>query len=71
MDLFGPERAPGRILDLGTGSGALLLAALAEWPEASGLGVDMSAAALAVAPVEPGAISVSGDNQIHGGDDSR
>jgi release factor glutamine methyltransferase len=41
--------APTRILDLGTGSGALLLAALSEWPQATGLGVDASAAALAVA----------------------
>lgn len=40
---------PARILDLGTGSGALLLAALAEWPAATGVGVDRSAAALAVA----------------------
>lgn len=37
---------PRRILDLGTGPGTLLLAALAEWPEASGLGVDASAVAL-------------------------
>jgi len=40
---------PRRVIDLGTGSGALLLAALAEWPEATGLGVDASGAALAVA----------------------
>jgi release factor glutamine methyltransferase len=40
---------PSHVLDLGTGSGALLLAALSEWPEASGLGVDLSASALAVA----------------------
>lgn len=40
---------PARILDLGTGSGALLLAALSEWPEATGIGIDASAAALAVA----------------------
>lgn len=40
---------PQRILDLGTGSGALLLAALSEWPQATGLGVDASPAALAVA----------------------
>lgn len=40
---------PARVLDLGTGSGALLLAALAQWPDATGLGVDASAAALGVA----------------------
>ena len=38
-----------RILDLGTGSGCLLLALLSELPHASGLGVDRSAAALAIA----------------------
>ena len=38
-----------RILDLGTGSGCLLLALLSELPQASGLGVDLSAAALEVA----------------------
>lgn len=38
-----------RVLDCGTGSGALLLAALAELPEASGVGIDRSSAALAVA----------------------
>ena len=42
-------RAPARILDLGTGSGALLLAALSLWPEAEAVGTDRSAAALAVA----------------------
>ncbi len=40
---------PATVLDLGTGSGALLLAALDQWPDAHGLGVDRSAAALAVA----------------------
>ena len=41
------DRAPGRILDLGTGPGTLLLAALDQWPQATGLGVDASADALA------------------------
>lgn len=38
-----------RVLDLGTGSGAILLTLLAERPAASGLGIDLSPAALAVA----------------------
>jgi len=42
-------RSPRRILDMGVGSGALLLAALAEWPGATGLGVDLSMAALEIA----------------------
>ena len=42
-------REPRRILDLGTGSGALLLAALDLWPGATGLGIDISPAALDVA----------------------
>ncbi|MGZ8286091.1 MAG: peptide chain release factor N(5)-glutamine methyltransferase [Allosphingosinicella sp.] len=37
---------PKRILDLGTGPGCLLLAALDQWPSATGLGVDASDAAL-------------------------
>ena len=40
---------PFRLLDLGTGSGCLLLALLSELPHATGLGVDDSAAALAIA----------------------
>ena len=40
---------PRRILDLGIGSGALLLAALAEWPDSIGVGVDLSDQALAAA----------------------
>lgn len=41
IDHFGPT-APRRILDLGTGPGTLLLAALAEWRAAEGVGVDAS-----------------------------
>ena len=40
---------PKRILDLGTGSGALLLALLSEFPDATGFGVDQSAATLETA----------------------
>ncbi len=43
------KRPPARILDLGTGPGTLLLAALAEWPAATGVGVDQSDVALGFA----------------------
>ena len=43
------DMRPHNILDLGTGSGALLLAALHEFPDAKGVGIDASAAALQVA----------------------
>jgi release factor glutamine methyltransferase len=42
-------RAPGRVLDLGTGPGTLLMAALSQWPEATGIGIDASPEALAYA----------------------
>lgn len=45
IDYFG-RRAPKTILDLGTGPGTLLLAALSQWPDAYGLGVDQSRNAL-------------------------
>jgi release factor glutamine methyltransferase len=43
---FAGTAGPGQVLDLGTGPGTLLLAALAEWPEAHGLGIDASERAL-------------------------
>ena len=48
-EAFARRDPPRRILDLGTGSGALLLAALTLWPEGQGVGLDRSAAALSVA----------------------
>jgi release factor glutamine methyltransferase len=45
-----PDRkTPLRILDLGTGTGGLLIALLREYPEAIGIGVDVSPGALGVA----------------------
>jgi release factor glutamine methyltransferase len=49
LDREGKHVRPLRIADLGTGSGALLLALLSELPNAFGVGTDLSVAALAVA----------------------
>lgn len=46
---FRDRALPTTVLDLGTGSGALLLAALSIFPQATGIGIDASAAALDVA----------------------
>jgi release factor glutamine methyltransferase len=40
---------PARILDLGTGPGTLLLAALDVWPDSTGIGIDVSRRALSYA----------------------
>jgi release factor glutamine methyltransferase len=49
LDYFPDHMANLRFLDIGTGSGCLLLAALQEYPESTGLGVDISADALKIA----------------------
>ena len=49
LDALPGRDAAVRLLDLGTGTGCLLLALLSELPRASGLGVDASRAALGVA----------------------
>jgi len=49
LALYPDRGAPLRILDLGTGTGCLLLALLHEFPAATGIGVDLSAEAAATA----------------------
>jgi release factor glutamine methyltransferase len=46
LDHFASTEGPQRILDLGTGPGTLLLAALDQWPQSTGLGIDSSPTAL-------------------------
>jgi release factor glutamine methyltransferase len=49
LEHFEGTSGPRRILDLGTGPGTLLLAALDLWPDATGLGIDSSRRALSYA----------------------
>jgi release factor glutamine methyltransferase len=49
IEHFDGSDGPKRILDLGTGPGTLLLAAIDVWPNATGLGVDVSRQALSYA----------------------
>lgn len=63
-----PEGRPFRILDLGVGSGAILLAILAERPAARGLGVDASEEALAVARDNAASLGMAGRVALLRGD---
>ncbi|GHF71550.1 peptide chain release factor N(5)-glutamine methyltransferase [Seohaeicola zhoushanensis] len=49
----------GRVLDLGTGSGCILVTLLAERPQATGLGVDLSPLACRQAALNAGALGVA------------
>jgi len=49
IDTAGPRARPLRIADLGTGSGAILLALLSELPDTLGVGTDTSFGALRIA----------------------
>jgi release factor glutamine methyltransferase len=49
IEHFAASEGPKRILDLGTGPGTLLLAALDVWPAATGIGVDVSRQAMSYA----------------------
>lgn len=64
-----PDRtAQLRILDLGTGPGTLLLAALTEWPRAHGLGIDASPTALDYAQRNAIALGLSDRTALQQGD---
>lgn len=64
-----PDRAaPLRVLDLGVGSGCLLLTLLAEYRQARGMGIDKSAAALVVARANAQALGVADRADLRAGD---
>lgn len=63
-----PEQMPFNMLDLGVGSGTILLAVLAERPAAKGLGVDVSEEALAVARENAANLDLAGRTALLRGD---
>jgi release factor glutamine methyltransferase len=63
-----PAELPRRVLDLGVGSGAILLSILAQRPLAEGVGVDVSDAALAVAKRNTDAMQLSGQITLRNAD---
>jgi len=66
---FVPNRtAPLKVLDLGTGSGCLLIALLKEYPNARGLGIDLSEEARAYAQRNLARLGLAERGEILGGD---
>jgi release factor glutamine methyltransferase len=61
LKYFPDRAAPLDILDLGTGTGCLIAAALSEYPKARGTGIDASEQALSWARKNTGATSIHGD----------
>ncbi|MDB5696843.1 MAG: Release factor glutamine methyltransferase [Sphingomonas bacterium] len=65
---FAGTSGPARVLDLGTGPGTLLLAALDQWPQATGLGIDASAEALAYARLNAATLEMTARASLQQGD---
>jgi release factor glutamine methyltransferase len=63
-----PADAPHRILDLGAGSGAIILALLKDRPNATGIAVDISEAALNMVRVNAEQLGVSERLELHHSD---
>jgi release factor glutamine methyltransferase len=68
LDRLIARQAPPRLLDLGTGSGALLLALLSEQGDAQGIGVDASEAAVGVARANAARLKLAARAQFIVGD---
>lgn len=67
LEFLAPDK-PGRVLDLGVGSGVVLLTVLSERPQAVGVGVDLSEAALIVARANGAALDLNSRIEWRAGD---
>jgi release factor glutamine methyltransferase len=65
---FPDRRAVRRVLDLGTGTGCLLLAALTEFPSAFGIGIDLVAEAVLLARANAAALGLAARAAFLAGD---
>jgi release factor glutamine methyltransferase len=68
LALMPDRQRPWRILDLGLGSGCLLLTLLREYPAASGVGLEISEEALAVAQANAQTLGVAARVRLMSGD---
>jgi release factor glutamine methyltransferase len=68
LSVLPERRRPWRILDLGVGSGCLLLTLLREYETAEGVGLELSGDALAIAQVNAEALGVSSRARLCLGD---
>lgn len=60
LEIVGKTTPRLRIADIGTGTGAILLALLSEWPDAFGVGTDISLAALSTARANAATLGLGG-----------
>lgn len=63
----GLDRPPAAIIDIGTGSGAILLAALANLPLARGIGTDLAEGAVAMAAANAQSLGLTERTSFHHG----
>lgn len=68
LDRLDDRDHPWRLVDLGTGSGCLLLTLLHELPQARGLGIDRAPGAVAMAAANAAALGLEGRSHFRVGD---